>query len=191
MGNLLGSVLGGFNVGNLVEGFCDAIGVPEGIGDLASGAANYLSGNIPGMIEDGFDLAENLMTDPNAGKGSQPGRAPAQVHPVGSTLEPSPPAPSSGMKNPLDRASGSEASKTGSMLDDLRNGIKPEGMRQEDFVQFQMQYEMGEYQEDDHHVDQSPEDDSGHQHGHRPEHDRPDDLFSTEGRRGLPVAPPW
>jgi hypothetical protein len=138
--------LGNFNLGNVVEGISDAMGLPEVVGDIASGAANYLSGNLPGLLEDGFDLAENLMTDPNAGKGSQPGRASVQANPVGAPLDPSPPAPTSSMANPLDKASSSEARKTGSMLDDLRNGIKPEGMTDADFAQFRMQYEMQEYQ---------------------------------------------
>jgi hypothetical protein len=157
MGNLLGSIAGGFNLGNLVEGFCDAIGVPEGLGDLASGAANYLSGNIPGMIEDGFDLAENLMTDPNAQKGeargSWRGRADggngdpftARATPVAS-VEPAPPSPAGGGR--ISDGRGKELPMDPyQSLEDIKAGKKPEWMDQKEWNKMELQMRMQEYNE--------------------------------------------
>jgi hypothetical protein len=42
-------------IGKIVEGISDAF-LPEPVGDILSGAANLLTGNIDGAIEDGVDL---------------------------------------------------------------------------------------------------------------------------------------
>ena len=44
------------NPGKLFEKASDALGLPEPVGDLASGAVNYLTGNHVGLLEDGLDL---------------------------------------------------------------------------------------------------------------------------------------
>lgn len=48
-------------VDDAVEWASDAIGLPEGVGDILSIGAAYLTGDIEGMIDGGLDLSENVF----------------------------------------------------------------------------------------------------------------------------------
>jgi hypothetical protein len=150
----MGIGIGSFNVGNLVEGFCDAVGLPEAFGDIGSGVANYLTGNFPGMMEDAIDLGENLVDNSGGGFLREVTRGPARGQPgdgldfcpAGS--EPAKPSAQPEPSSPLAPAGGppnETKEKAASMLESLRKGVKPEGMSDEDFARFQLQHEMNEY----------------------------------------------
>lgn len=47
--------------GALMEALCDKLELPEWCGDVASGIANALSGNMVGLIDDCIDLADNVL----------------------------------------------------------------------------------------------------------------------------------
>ena len=53
-------MLGLPSLGSLVEKGLDALGAPEWAGDIASGAVNLATGNVPAAISDGLDLAPNV-----------------------------------------------------------------------------------------------------------------------------------
>lgn len=77
-------------VSNVVERTCDAAGLPEEVGDLASAATNICTGNYGGLIDDGADLlgydggamelaaailppeAQGLLAGPGGGMGMAP-----------------------------------------------------------------------------------------------------------------------
>ena len=161
----MGIGIGSLNVGNLVEKVCDTIGLPEAIGDIGSGVANYLTGNYAGLIEDGFDLAENLQeqgfkTGEGMGSWRKPGAEEADPCPVRpeapsrsaarapAAPEPAKPSAQTEPSSPLAPAggpAGETRAKTESMLESLRKGVKPEGMTDEDFARFRLQHEMNEY----------------------------------------------
>lgn len=49
--------------GTLLEAMCDRLNLPEWCGDVAGGVGNLLSGNLPGVVQDAVDLAENIADE--------------------------------------------------------------------------------------------------------------------------------
>ncbi len=47
--------------GALLEALCDKLELPEWCGDVASGIANALSGNMVGLVDDVIDLSDNIL----------------------------------------------------------------------------------------------------------------------------------
>ncbi len=54
----LDKITGG--LGSVAEGVFDALGFPEGVGDIASGVVNAATGNWLGLAQDVVDVAPNL-----------------------------------------------------------------------------------------------------------------------------------
>ncbi|MEZ4458679.1 MAG: hypothetical protein R3E66_02915 [bacterium] len=47
--------------GALFEKLCEKLELPEWCGDIASGVANALTGNIAGLVDDALDLSDNIL----------------------------------------------------------------------------------------------------------------------------------
>jgi hypothetical protein len=73
---LIDKLIGG--VGSIAEGICDGLGLPEAVGDIASGATNFFTGNFAGLIQDGLDLGENVMSGLQGGSFTDPGAPPSR-----------------------------------------------------------------------------------------------------------------
>lgn len=54
--------------GAMLEAMCDRLNLPEWCGDVAGGVGNLLAGNLPGVVQNAVDLAENIATEIGAEK---------------------------------------------------------------------------------------------------------------------------
>jgi hypothetical protein len=124
---LVGTVLDG--AGQAVEGFCDKVGLPEPVGDLAGGAVNLATGHYGAAVEDGIDL---ISDDGRGGRGSEP-RAPQAATAVGQPVGPAAGGP------------GSPGFDPAATMQDMKAGKKPGWMDQKDWDMFQIQQQQAEY----------------------------------------------
>lgn len=77
-----GAITGGF--GSLAEGVFDTLGLPEAVGDVASGITNFATGNYVGLTTDVLDLAPNVFQGAKALFGAEP-ESPAAAGQGGNT----------------------------------------------------------------------------------------------------------
>ena len=65
LGDVVGSVTKGFGLGNLADGICDKLGMPEWVGDVVGIGVDAYMGNWQGVVDNSFDLAENAGIEPD------------------------------------------------------------------------------------------------------------------------------
>lgn len=135
----LDKITGGF--GTIAEGICDGLKLPEAVGDIASGLTNFATGNWLGLIQDGLDLAPNVMEGLGSTFKSQPGPPPASSGGSGGA------SGGGGVGEGGSVGGGTAGADARSRFEMLQNGVKPEGMTDEEFDKFQLQKEMQEHTE--------------------------------------------
>ncbi len=110
-------------LGGLAKGVSDFFGLPPVVGEIASLGVNALTGNIPGVVQDGIELMGGGHDSKGGGNSFTAPSAPAVAKPAGPD------------KAPIDPKQ---------LLKDFLDGKQPEGMSDEQFVFLQVQHQLEE-----------------------------------------------